>query len=300
MRTSQKRPRLRQLVGTGLRLLRRYTGLLALLYLVQAGAAALAAWVGARALATTFASHPSFDAAADGDVITLMAALRDHPAAFSSGIWAGGVAVLVYALISWLSIAGLIGVFLHHPHGRRETAERFGQSGAGNVLPFARLALWSIIPWSVVGASIAVAVYIAAPLSARALTLTGAILPYAVALIPSAFLMLWLTTVVAYARIDLVRHRELASWRALWRALLLVTPRPRCLVHAALYPVAFAAITAVYLWVTSDHPAAGAIGGVSILILQQSVAALRMAAKVAILGGQTELAQELVYPPLQR
>jgi hypothetical protein len=288
-----------KMVGGGAHVLRRYPGLVGTLYAVQLAVAFGAGWVMTRILESAFANEPLFDAAVDDDTVALITVIAEKPTVFASVMWVGIGALGLYAVLSWFLSGGLIATLLETPRGRRETARCFGAGGAATFLAYARLGLLCIIPYG-----------IALVVAGIGLDRAAADLPYALtvgdvarALVPNlapAAILLWIAfTAVDYARIDLSRHPNQSSFRALLRAYKKLFTSRWPLVHVLMYYMAFVAISLVFLAATIDQPMTGAAGALTLFAIRQITSMVRFAAKVVLVGGQVELA-ETFEPPQPR
>ena len=68
-------------------------------------------------------------------------------------------------------------------------------------------------------------------------------------------------------------------------------------VHGALGWLAFALITAGYMYLAQGHPMYGAEGAVTLFVIRQGVALARTAVRFGVLGGQLELGKTRAMPP---
>jgi hypothetical protein len=286
-------PGIGQMLAAGVRALRSYPGLTATLYGVQFLLSAVAAWIMASALAAAFARQPLFDRAVEGDRLAQFLLLRDNPSLALALVAVGVGAAVIYAAVSWFLAGGLNATLIERPTGRRLVAERFGAGGAATFFAYARLWLFCLLPYGVATAVLVVGVGYALDDLRRALSLGEALGILAPTILP-AVLLAWVTaTAAAYARIDLTRSGQGAAHRALLHGYRLVATRPRALAHALLYCVVWLAITLLLAVVTADQPMLGAAGALWLFFLRQVTAALRFAAKLALIGGQVELARGL-------
>jgi hypothetical protein len=277
--------------------LRRYPGLAVTLYAVQLLVSVIAAWVMATALAAAFARQPLFDQAVDGDTLAAVLLLLDNTALFTALAAVAFGAAAFYAAISWFLTGGLIATILESPTGRRAVAERFGAGGAATFFAYARLWLWCLIPYAVSALTFVVGLaYVADDLhyALTACDALAAVLPTAL----PALALAWLTALAAgYARVDLTRNPGKSAARALACGYVLVGTRWRALVHSLLYAVTWLAITALFLLVVDYRAMSGAAGALCLFALRQLTAILRFAAKLALIGGQVELARGVVSSP---
>lgn len=287
------RPALTTALREGARALRRYTGLALVLYLVQLAVAAIGGLVIARVLAALLADNLIFDQAIDGDAAALITLARTHAELIPALAWIGLIAVAVYAVVSWYLVGGLIAVLVERPRDRRTTIGTFGAGGALTFFPYARLALWCVVPYAAIGFIALIGIGIAGDSMATAVTGADFLGPLGLALAPAAVLLLIQYTVVDYARIELSRRPGTAAWRAFLRGYRMVLGRWRPLAHALLYYLAFALVTALLLVITWDRPMLGASGAISLFVIRQIAAMGRFAARFVLVGGQVELADDI-------
>lgn len=286
-------PRLGGMLLAGAGALRRYPGLAITLYCVQLAISAIAAWVMATCLAAAFSNQPLFDRAVEGDLVAALALFEGNSPVAAAVIAAGVGAVLIYAALSWFLAGGLIATLAERPVGRRAVAEQFGAAGAATFFAYARLWLWCLIPYAVSAALLILGAALAADDLESALGFGDAM----VAMLPTALpavALVWITALAAgYARVALTLERGRPAYRALLSAYRLVATRWRAPVHALLFGLVWLAITFLYLLAIRDHAMAGASGAVLLFVIRQLTAALRFAAKIALVGGQVELATNL-------
>jgi hypothetical protein len=110
--------------------------------------------------------------------------------------------------------------------------------------------------------------------------------------------VLW--TITDYARAELVLRRDthdLSVLAAYVRAIGFVLRRPMTLLHAGMGWVAIGGISLGYLVAAHDHPMVGTGGAITLLIVRQGVALVRMAVHFAVLGGQVALTRQRPAPP---
>lgn len=290
-------PGIGRMLAAGAATVRRRPGLVLATFLAYAGLSALVYLLLARGLAAHIARRPVCDPLLGGDLHVLWSCLRGADGTLAAAATAALAAIGAYALLSWALVAGVIAVFAARPSGARASGERFASAAVTRLWPFARLWLWSLPLWAVVGIAAAIGLGVAPAPPVDAETLAALLGPRLLALLPAALLALWLTTVVRFARIDLVRHAPLSPLRALVRALLAVTTRPRVLLHAALSPLLFAVVTAGHVALTAGQLGASPL---ALLALAQLAALLRHLGTLWILAGQVELAEQALFPPLAR
>jgi hypothetical protein len=294
------RMRLGELIGAGWRAISKYTGTVFAVFVVQTIVAAACMLAVAVVLAQQLAHLPMFDDAVDGDLVSMIWCVRAVPSVFMA---TGGIviaAVVFWQLATWFLVGGLVGVFSQRPEGRGDTARCFGAGGAATFLTYARLALCSlpglVITLFVFGLG-------ASAIDKRietALTIPQLLGPIALATLPALLLLHFFWTVTDYARIELtLRHEshDPGVIKTYLRTLLWVIRRPIALLHGAIGWLAFWAVTVAYIYLAQGHPMYGAEGAVTLFFVRQGVALLRMAIKVAVLGGQVELGRTRPLPP---
>lgn len=291
---------LAEMLSAGPRAVSRYTGTWLAVFVAQSVIAAGCMIGVALVLAQQFAHLPMFDEAVDGDLVALLHCVRYGKASL---VATGGLvfgALLVWQLASWFLAGGLLGVLVQRPEGRAETARCFGASGAQTYLTYARLALCSLPGWIVVLFVFGSGLGLVGERLQRALVVTDLIAPIAIALVPPLALLHVMWTIVDYARVELtLRHAShdpgvLASYA---RAFAYVLRRPVTLVHSGLGWLAFAIVTAAYMYLAQGRAMYGAEGALILFVARQGVALLRMATRVGVLGGQVELGRSRALPP---
>jgi hypothetical protein len=276
------------LLRAGGRALGAFPGLAAALYLVQLALSVAAAWLVAVPLDLAFGDRPVFARAMDGDLPSLVTCLSSEPGLAAALAMIALGAVLLYALLSWFLTAGTLAVLAERPAGRGDLARCFGAAGAGHIGRFARLWAWSLVPYAVVLAALAVGALLLLPRVPQHLLGPGSAALTAVLHLGPALLLHWIAAAaVDYARIDLVRHPARSPRRALLAAFALVLRRPVCLAHTLTYGLVFAALTAGYAALGLSLPG---LPLVAVVALRQLVSAARFAAHIALLGGQVSLA----------
>lgn len=290
----------RALARAGWRAVADYTGTLLALFVAQAIVAFGAGVVIAQLLAARFADRPRFDDGVDGDLLALIEALRDAGGTVLAVGWVGAGAVLLWAIASWFLAGGLIAVLAERPQGRGATARCFGAGGATHFLAFARLGVLSAMAHVVVLFVATVGLGAVYPRIERALAVGEVVGALAVGLAPAALLGLIVWTVVDHARVELVLRRSshgVGAVGALLRATAFAFGRPLAIAHVATWAAAFWLVGAVYAWAAHGHAMLGTGGAVALLIVRQGVALVRMALKVALVGGQVELGRTRPPPP---
>jgi hypothetical protein len=252
-------------------------------------------------LAQSFSHLPMFDEAVDGDLVALIASIRYSEASFLA---IGGVVfgtLVLWELATWFLAGGLYGVLAQRPESRGDTARVFGASGAATYLAYARLALCSLIGWAIV---LAVFQFLAAwflvPKLEYALSITELVGPLVMTFVPTAVLLHFFWTVTDYARAELsIRHESHApgAFATYLRTLIFVARRPLTLIHGAFGWFLAILVTLAYLVISHGHPMYGAEGAITLFVVRQIVSLGRMAIRMAVMGGQIELARTRPLPP---
>jgi hypothetical protein len=288
------------LAGAGSRAVKRYTGTLLAVFVVQTLVAIATMLAMAVVLAQAFSHLPMWDDAVDGDLVSLATCVRFAKANLLSCAGIAFGALLLWQLATWFLVGGVYGVLAQRPEGRRETARTFGASGAATYLTYARLALCSIPGWVIV---LFVFAWCSNTMLARiehALSVPELLGPLAVSLVPAMLLLHFFWTVVDYARVELtLRHEShdpgvIATYL---RTVAFVAKRPLALVHAGLGWLGFAVITFGYAYLANGHPMYGAEGAVTLFVIREGVALARMAIRFGVLAGQIELGGSRALPP---
>src|SRR5882672_9054417 len=119
-----------ELVAAGPRAVTRYTGTLLAVFVVQTLVAAASMLAVAFVLVRTFSHLPIWDEAVDGDLVALLGCIRFSHASFYACIGIALGALLLWELVSWFLVGGILAVLEHQPEGRAETARSFGAGGA--------------------------------------------------------------------------------------------------------------------------------------------------------------------------
>lgn len=284
------------------RALGRYTGTLLSVFVVQT-IVTIACMLGVSfVFFSTFGKLPLWDDAVDGDLVALIWCLRHGGSAViaCAGVVFG--ALLIWQLVSWFLVGGLLGVLANRPEGRGGTARCFGASGTTTYLAYARLALLSL-PGLLV--ALFVFAYMFSVFWQRivyALTLPQLFGGLALVLLPSVIILHVLWTISDYARVELtLRHEshEPSVVMTYLRTLAYVLKRPLTLVHAGLGWIAFLLVTLVYAYIAQGHPMYGAEGAVTLFVIRQGVALARTAIRVGVIAGQVELGKARPLPPLR-
>jgi hypothetical protein len=289
-----------ELIRAGARAVSKYTGTVLAVFVVQslfAGAILLAT---AILLAQLFAHLPMFDDAVDGDLVAMIWCVRYGKLNFLAiGALIFG-ALLLWQLVSWFLIGGLCGVLGQRPEGRGDTARCFGASGATTYLTYARLALCSLPGWMLVLFAFGTGMSIVAPRLEHALTMAELLGPIILATLPALLLLHVVWTVGDYARVELtLRHdtHDPGVVATYFRTIAYVLRRPLTLVHGGVGWLMFWLVTAAYAYLADGHAMYGASGAITLFLVRQGVALLRLAIKTGVLAGQVELGRTRPLPP---
>jgi hypothetical protein len=247
------------------------------LYAIQLVISAVMGAIVATALAGALAERPIFDDAVDGDLFSWLAVLSENGGLIVTLVWVLIAIAVLYGALSWFLTGGLIAVFADDaPTRERGTnTRRFGAGGAAMFLPYARLWMWSLVPYALVIAALVLGLRPAYAARFTALSTGEIAQTAALGALPAALLWMVLRAALDYARIDLLCTPGLGSGRALLRAFRLLVRRPIALLHMLLYCAISLGIVAVYVAVTWDRPMLGTAGAVSIFALRQFVNATR-------------------------
>ncbi|MBX3162240.1 MAG: hypothetical protein KF773_40120 [Deltaproteobacteria bacterium] len=289
-----------ELLGAGSRAVSRYTGTVFAVFVAQS-LLALAVTLGiAVVLAQQFAHLPMFDEAVDGDLVAAIWCLRYARTAFLAIGAIVFAALVLWQLVTWFLVGGLVGVFAQRPEGRADTARCFGASGAATYLAFARLAVCSLPGIFLVLFLWGTGIALVEQRLVYALTLWDLLWPLIVASLPALLALHFFWTVAEYARIELaLRHDTHAPGviATYVRSFVYVVRRPITLAHGALGWLLFLVVTLAYAYLAQGHPMYGAEGAITLFFVRQGVALLRTAIKIAILAGQVELGRTRPLPP---
>lgn len=294
-------PGLPALVRGGVRAVSQYTGMLLALFVVHL----LVAWgVGiiiVQIFADAFANRPLFDEAVDGDLVALFQVLRNSHAVVHAVGWVAIGGVIMWAIVSWFLAGGVLAVLTERPRGRAETARCFGAGGATTFLVFARLALVSLLYHLPVLFLFFLGLdHIGSKLE-YALTVGELIGPLVVGLLPAALAHVIVSTVIDYARAEIVlrrpSHPSLGATRAALRATGYVFRRPVALLHVVVYWLFFVGVSFAFAWLAHGRAMLGLGGALALLALRQGVALLRLAARTAVIAGQVDLTATRPPPP---
>lgn len=288
------------LIGSGTRALRRYTGTLLAVFVVQSIVAIAVMLACAVVLAQAFSHLPVFDEAVDGDLVSLMACVRFAKA---NVLACGGIAfggLLLWELATWFLAGGIYGVLAQRPEGRAETARTFGASGTATYLAYARLALCQIPGVLIALFVMALCTGAMAVRIEHALMISDLIVPAIVIFGPFLVIMHVLWTISDYARVELtLRHdsHDPGVLKTYFRTLAFVVRRPLTLIHASLGWLVWVAITIGFMWLASGHPMYGTEGAVTLFVIRSGVSLARMAIRFGILAGQVDLGGARPLPP---
>jgi hypothetical protein len=294
------RLRLGDLLVAGGRTVSKYLGTVLSVFLAQAFVALACMLAIAVVLAQAFSHLPMFDEAVDGDLVAIIYCLTWGKPSFLA---IGGIvfgALLLWQLVSWFVVGGLLGVVARGPEGRADTARVFGASGAATYLSYAKLALCQIPVWIVILFAFGFGWRLVEDQLEHALTVPQLIGPLVLASLPAVLLLHVAWTVADYARVELTLRHETHDPSVIAtyvRTIAYVARRPLTLVHGALGWLAIFVVTVAYAYLAQGHPMYGADGAVMLFFVRQGVALLRMVIRVAVLAGQVELGRTRPLPP---
>jgi len=282
------------MLAAGGRALRRHAGLVAGLYAIQLLISAVVGAVVATALVPPFARRPIFDAAVDGDLHSLVVVLSDHADLLLALAWLAVAVALLYGVLSWFLTGGLLAVIADStsPLARGARMRTFGAGSAALFLPFARLWIWSLIPYGLIATVLALGLLGFHDTATSALTFGDVLWPFVGAIAPAVLLWVLLTTFLDYARIELLRTPGLGSGWALLRAAWFVVRRPIAIAHVLLYFALSVGVVAGYVGLTWNRPMLGAAGAVALFAARQLAHALRFSLRVGLLAGQVRFRRQ--------
>jgi hypothetical protein len=268
---------LRALITAGLAALGRHRRLVAILYGVELLAAMLLTLVVGWSFTIVFGARPLFDRAVAGDLAALFLAFDARLSLLIALAGAGVAVALAWAVASFYLGAGLTGALAGRP---------FGETAAARFGAFARLWLWSLLPFAAAGVVLAVGVGELGDRTEVALG-WGEVLGSAIAcLAPGVAALALVSCLVDYARALLVADEAPAAGRALVRSVRLVFTRSTPVAHFFLYVALWLAVTAIYALLTWGRPYAGTGGAVLLFVVRQLTLATRFAARVVTTAGQ--------------
>jgi len=290
------------MLRAGGRALIRHPWLVIALYAAQLVTSLVAGGIVATALANAFAGRAVLEHVAAGDLGALAHAIRSHGTLLFTLALVCVAAALLWGVVSWFATGGLIAVVDRDQRDQRDQgdqgdqagergdiAARFGAGGARAALPFARLFLWCLVPYTVIVVLAGVAVGPVLDRMTTALTVGELVRSAALRLAPCALVWVLLRTAIDYARIEIVTSPRTPAWRALLRGFALLVRRPMSLAHVAIYCAASAGIVAAYLALTWNSEMAGVGGALGLFALRQAMHASRFALGVALISGQIRL-----------
>ena len=283
---------LRAMLRAGGRAIATYTGTTFAVFTVQTVVALMCVFVVGSLFVVEFSHHPIFDSAVDGDLIALAEVVRSVPQVFIASWWIVLGIGLLWTVTSWFLIGGIIAVLRVRPEGRSATARCFGAGGADTFLAYLRLSIVTALA-NIPALFIFVACLApAAEMITHALTLTELAGGVALAFGPALAFSIIIETITDYARVDLslsAGYDERGVLRAFARAALFVVRNPRSLLHAVLGWVLIIGVSLGYVGLTHGRDLFGTSGAITIFLVRQSLSLIRVAIKIAILGGQLEL-----------
>ncbi|MCX5742932.1 MAG: hypothetical protein NT062_10595 [Proteobacteria bacterium] len=290
---------LRQLLAVGPKAVARYTGTLLAVHLVQLLVVVACLLAIALVLAQTFGHLPMFDDAIDGDLVAMIECIQFGSTSFLaiSGIVFG--AIVVWQLVTWFLVGGLLGVLVQRPEGRRAVGRTFGASGTATYLAYARLAVLQLPALMIVLIVFSTGLGAVHQRLVYALTIPELLGALALGTLPGILLLHYVWTVTDYARVELTLRHDSHDPSVLMtyaRALAYVLKHPVTLLHGAIGWIVFVLVTLAYAYVANGHPMFGPEGAVTLFVARQGVSLLRTAIRVGILGGQLELGRTRPAP----
>jgi hypothetical protein len=285
----QGTPSVPGIIAAGLRIIVRHRRLAIALYLVQLFVSLLFLLVVERVLASSFGHRPLFARGVGGDTEALLLSLLPRMSVNYALAIAGLALAFGYLVFSLYLIAGLVGVF---------AGRVFGEAASRWFLPYLRLWLWSLIPYAVGAAIVAVGMIIGGGGSVfeRLISLKLLLVRPLVFAVPGLILLAFIMCAVDYARVHLVVGDRRGAVRALLGGFAFVFRYPGSLAHYGLFLVFWATVTALYVTATFGHPFAGAGGAWLLFALRQLVSLVRFGARVATTGGQVALVLQATAP----
>jgi len=242
-----------------------------------AGLASFAVWL---ATARLSGGSALFAKAADGDLPSLIIVLIERPSLLTVPFVLTLTALLAYAAISWFMVAGLIGAF------RSQTSEaslaQFGKSGMERVFSFARLAVWSLIPYVLVVIVYSIPMIGSGSEVFQTLSMTEMAWTLFVKALP-ALILLWIVwTLIDIARVLLVDAEKPSAWRAIGRSFKVIVRKP------SLLAITLAGHLLSALLVFLSFKLLGLSGGVGALLLRQALLLLRHAVHVGVIAAEVD------------
>ena len=295
------RPSLGDMIRAGGRSVSRYTGTVLALFVAQGLVASVAIVTIAQVLAAELARRPLLDHAVDGDLVSLVRVLRAAPHVITAAAWTVTGVVLLWMVTSWFLTGGVLAVLSERPDGRAATARCFGAGGANTFLSFVVLQVLSLVLYLPALFILGFGMSWGIDRAEDALTIGELMSATLLGLAPGAIALLVVGTIVDYARAELAIRKsthEIGAFGALVRAIGFVATHPVTLIHAALGWLVIIAIGLAYVWVSHGRAMLGGGGALTIFVIREGLALVRMAIKFGVLGGQIELAQ--TRPPPRR
>ena len=292
---------LRRMLRAGVRGVSEYTGMVLALFVVQILVSWGAGLIMALILMRSFGDKPLFDDAVDGDLAALLEILRGGGQVFGAIAFVGVGAVLTWVVLRWFLAGGVLAVFTEQPRGRRETARCFGAGAVSYFLVFARLGLISFALNVPALMALSAGLEWATGRFEHALTMTEVIVPLVLGLLPAALLHVVASTIIDYARAELVLrrpdHESLGAVRTTMRAAGFVVRRPLALGHVLVYWAIFIAVSLGFAWLSHGHAMLGTSGALSLLAIREGLSLLRSALAIGVTAGQVELTATRPPPP---
>ena len=274
-------------ITVGLRMAFRFKRLLFCLFLIQFIIAVVFATVVFLYLKTVFSGSQYFSEGVHGDFSSLLTALSFDPTIPFAILYFFLGILLIYLLVSWFLIGGVIGTFQRFQGSslsQENVALYFAAKGAQLFLPFCRLALWSLIPYAIAFIVLLLGLDIAVESSIHDVDSTTVISNLLIYISPAFFLFLLTHTIIDYGRIILSKTPRLPARKAIWRSLTFVLKNPATLLHQIIYVFYFLGLTSLYYTLTIDIGSA-----VALLLIRQFLVFLRLIGKLTLISGQIEI-----------
>jgi hypothetical protein len=278
------------MIAAGLQGTARQRRLAVALYLVQLFVSLLFLVIVERALASTFGHRPLFAHGVAGNTEALLLSFGPHMAATHTLAITGMGLVFGYLVLSLFLTGGLVGVF---------AGRSFGDAALRGFVPYLRLWLWSLIPYAVCAAVIAIGMKLAGggDIFERLISLKLLLMRPLLFVVPGLVVLAITMCAVDYARAELIVGERRGAIRALLGSFRFVVRNPNSLAHYGLYLLFWMAISVLYVMATFGHPFAGAGGAWALFALRQLVSLVRFGARVATTGGQVALVLQASAPP---
>ena len=270
--------------------LRRHGRLLAWLYLVELGVASIVTLAVGWTFGEVFAERPIFDRGVAGDLAALALSFQGRTGVVVALACAGVAVLLFWAVFSWYLGAGLLGVF---------AGRAFGETAASRFWSFARLSLWTLVPWGIAFFLVALGLGAFGEHILEVQTWGGFFGAIVLHLLPGILAVALCACVVDHARVLLVTDPgpQPSAGRALAGAFRLVLRRPAPYGRFLLYLAFWAAVSLLYLAVTSGRAYAGPAGAVALFLIWQVTLGLRFVGRATLSASQVAYVTERAGPP---